>query len=635
MGVSGPDTTQTTEVRQFSVDVDECLYYLRTLMNVVEHSPHEIWPSLLAPPNSNSQGDIPAAKEKRSQAGSDESGSRSGTATTQTRLIQICLEYLSRGFEEKISSSHNLSRLQQTAVSFLEELVLRSTSLVDTKVQIESPILSALSRSIRKPDQSLQISLMSLVAILLRRRLGDTRRSKDKSHHRVLSDDHGSERTLSRDTHANEDPYTLPIVSSPVLLDCLFEGLASMGSQPVLRHWIRFLDSCLPYYMPNIFQILMPLVDRLVKALEQLFQDLQSSFEHRDKASTATVEPVNTMIELLNGLEQILARAHDCLTEKETVVNNTKAPETAQGFFGNMVSGVLPSDIHKSRSAGANNRLTVLLCFKDAVKLCLRIWSWGSGPEISHRDPTLSSSFNHTTLRLKNRSRRILEHLFAAESLECLETLVYSWQDSRDVPASEISSPIVLDLLHVLDGSRPRNTIPAIFNALYSRTNPGALDPDRKSTLTSELSDIDIARFLVEYTRSLEDDAMDEIWTDCMTFLKDVLTNPLPHRQILPKLLEFTALLGIKVDNTNFGDNRKRRRELAVSIRRSYMFQEWSTNFIRTFSFASLPLLLLPSLSVFQPIPLRPKVRSFPMVLVMRLVRGTKQRATTSSVCLL
>ena len=122
----------------------------------------------------------------------------------------------------------------------------------------------------------------------------------------------------------------------------------------------------------------------------------------------------------------------------------------------------------------------------------------------------------------------------------------------------------IINLLNVLSGSRPKNTIPAIFNAIYSRTNPNALDPHKVSTLTSDLADTDLVSFLVEYTQSLEDDAMDEIWADCMAFLRDVLGNPMPHRQILPTLLEFIAMLAEKVDNTNFGEQKKMRRELGV-----------------------------------------------------------------------
>jgi hypothetical protein len=85
------------------------------------------------------------------------------------------------------------------------------------------------------------------------------------------------------------------------------------------------------------------------------------------------------------------------------------------------------------------------------------------------------------------------------------------------------------------------------------------------SSLTAELSDIELVSFLLKYISSIEDDAMDEIWTDCMTFLKDILANPMPQRQILPTLLEFTTLLAEKVENTNFGDQRRMKRELGVS----------------------------------------------------------------------
>jgi hypothetical protein len=167
---------------------------------------------------------------------------------------------------------------------------------------------------------------------------------------------------------------------------------------------------------------------------------------------------------------------------------------------------------------------------------------------------------------MRNRARRLLEHLFGAETLECLETVIGVWQTSLSLPDSSKGLE-VFNLLPALDGSRPKHTIPALFNALYSRTNPSALDPSTRSTLTIGLQDADVAIFLVDYARSLEDDAMDEIWQDCMAFIKDLLSNPFPHRQTLPCLLEFAAILGEKVDNTNFGEQRKMRRDLAVSKR--------------------------------------------------------------------
>jgi hypothetical protein len=309
--------------------------------------------------------------------------------------------------------------------------------------------------------------------------------------------------------------------------------------------------------------VLIPLVETFCTQIGITFSSLKHVFRDPNPSLGATFNvPENTLISLLNGLEQVLARGHDRLLAEEARAQIVKSPDQPQGFFGNMVSGVFSSDAPQSRSATANDRLTVLLAFQDAVRICFTIWSWGQGQDASAQDVTSAASFNYTSLRMRNRARRLLEHLFAAETLECLETVIGIWRGSLGNPESTQHTE-VLKLLPALDGSRPKHTVPALFNAIYSRTNPGALDPSRRSTLTIELQDTDIVIFLVDYAQTLEDDSMDEIWQDCMTFLKDLLGNPFPHRQTLPSLLEFAAILGEKVDNTNFGEQRKMRRELA------------------------------------------------------------------------
>ncbi|KAL9942935.1 hypothetical protein ACHAP6_007406 [Verticillium nonalfalfae] len=359
------------------------------------------------------------------------------------------------------------------------------------------------------------------------------------------------------------NPYAESL-SSLHLEEPLIERLSQSltGPDPVLDSWVSFLTECLPLYSDTIFQVLIPLVETLCKQVSATFDNLQTTF--RDAHSVASDEwnaPESTLISLLNALEQVLARGHERLLAEEARTQVVKGPDQQQGFFGNMVSGVFASDGSHSRSVTANDRLTVHLAFQDAVRICFTIWSWGQGADVRAQDITSVSSFNYTSLRMRNRARRLLEHLFAAETLECLETAIGIWRASIEVSAVAQQSE-VFKLLPALDGSRPRHTIPAIFNAIYSRTNPQALDPARRSTLTISLQDTDLVTFLVEYARSLEDDAMDEIWQDCMAFLRDLLANPFPHRQTLPSLLEFAAILGEKVDNTNFGEQRKMRREL-------------------------------------------------------------------------
>ena len=540
-----------------SYDVDDCLYYVRTTSNVVGHTARDVWASLLS---QSSKGD--KMKEMPNTTRPDDVEHK----TFQTRWTIACIGLSGRECGEKHKASPSISQLQQTAILLLQDVILYSKSIGDVEEMLESSLVDTLFWSIRKPDGPLQVALMSLISVWLRRRMSEG--SHNENHRRVLSSDRSSQASSSTEKLDNQSLSSFPATLPPKLFACLLEGLGATGSQQVLHHWIRFLEFCLPYYSSSLFQIVMQLIDRLIKTIEKCFDDMEMTFTLGNSRYTVAPQPVSTVLETFNGIEQTLSRAHSRLVEEHRAQANTKVPEQSQGFFGNMVSGVFQSDAYHSRSATANNRLTVILCFKDVVKLCLRVWAWdGTGSQTSQRDPASLASFNYTSLRLKNRARRTLEQLFTVESLECLETLIELWSITRESTKESSYSTVVLNLLHVLDGSRPRNTMPAIFDALYSRTNPSVLDADRKSTLTSELSDIQLARFLVEYTRSLEDDTMDEIWNDSMTFLKDVLANPLPHRQILPKLLEFTALLGVKVDNTGFGDNRKRRRELGVRCR--------------------------------------------------------------------
>lgn len=343
------------------------------------------------------------------------------------------------------------------------------------------------------------------------------------------------------------------------LLDCLIKGISSPNSREILEKWmVLFCDVLVPLYSSSIFQVIMKLVGCFCKEIRQSYENLQLAFKQADTWPEDRSE--HATVVFLTGLETCIATAHERLLVDEAHVPAIKSPDQSQGFFGNMVSGVFTSDASQTRPSAANNKLTVLLCFQDAVRLCFSIWSWGAteqgGPP---HDSESMASFQYTSLRMRNRSRRILEHLFTAEVLECLETLVDMWTKSDDD-----NSSLIFDLLHTLDGSRPKITIPALFNAIYSRTNPTALDPNRKSALTSNIMESDLAAFLVTYARSLDDDVLDEIWADCTTFLRDVLSNPFPHRQILPRLVEFAAILGTKLENTNFGDNRRMRKELGV-----------------------------------------------------------------------
>lgn len=465
-----------------------------------------------------------------------------------------------------VELEQGVSRLHRFALGILHQCFLSQHAGSLSHLNLENVFLDRLWKSIGSADSYVQVLLLDVVYDTLKLRDAmpidpPLTPSTDK---RTGSIDPSRASRASLSMTDLRPAFNPP---PPQLLKCLQAALSSPSSRPVLDSWIPFLAECVPFYSTSIFQVLIPLVETLCKQIGSTFVNLRDTFHSGSSpmvdTSSPAVEvasPESTLIYLLNGLEQVLARGHDALLAEEAHAQLIKNPDQPQSLFGS-ISGVFQSDGHYSRSATANDRLTVHLAFQDATRMCYKIWSWGLGEEATQQDVSSLASFSHTSLRMRNRARRLLEHLFTAENLECLETVIDIWKNSV-TPSSRSE---VFNLLSALDASRPRHSIPALFNSIYSRTNPGALEPSRKSTMTIALEDADLVVFLVEYTRSLDDDAMDEIWQDCMVFLKDLLSNPFPHRQNLPGLLEFAAILGEKVDNTNFGEQRKMRRELGVS----------------------------------------------------------------------
>ncbi|KAM4054924.1 protein dopey [Hirsutella rhossiliensis] len=530
-------------------DLDLCLYYLRTLHRVLGCT-GEVSRVVLASKYlyfSGGQVQIRGSAEE-------------GDMTFQDYFVRVCVECITGEVAPAASGEliERASQLRRYALTILHQFLSSRHAVPVTHLQLDGILYERLAKSVSMPDPYVQVLLLDVIYDSLRlQEMTQAERPTSSISERVAS---GTERQRAgRPSTSISDSSPGSPLMPPQLLKCLQAGLSSGSSHWVLDNWISFLGDCLPFFAHSIFQALIPLVETLCRQIDTTLFNLRATFQmksHQERGGGGA--PESTLFYLLNGLERILALAHDQLLTEEARARVMKGPEQPQSLFGSMVSGVFQSDSAQSRSATANDRLTVHLAFQDTMRTCYKIWSWGQGDEAKKQDPVSWASFNYTSLRMRNRARRLLEHLFTAETLECLETVIDIWHSSDNA----IERAHVFNFLSALDACRPKHCVPALFNAIYSRTNPSALDPSRKSTLTISLQDSDLVVFLVEYARSLEDDAMDEIWQDCMAFLKDLLGNPFPHRQTLPSLLEFAAILGKKVDNTNFGEQRRMRREL-------------------------------------------------------------------------
>ncbi|KAJ5595050.1 uncharacterized protein N7459_001258 [Penicillium hispanicum] len=533
-------------------DYKECNYLLRTASNVISTLSHTGWIILLT--HTMSQ------VERR---GAPELEDNTNVKSLHATIFEASLKIVSDQAPSRTEVDPEGERLQKDSLYLMRQLLLGPGAEDIVESGIDDFLVDRLIVSSNEGGSiSVQGALIDALLAALKVRFAQAyappppprpRHQRAGSRERLTSPSILSFTSDKADRVASHPQFPRP---PERLLDCLLKGISSAKSREIVDKWIGLFCEVLPLYSGSIFQILLILVECFCREIKSSFRRLQLAFQQKEDWPQDRSEHVTTA--LLTGLETCIANAHEHLLAEESNVPAAKSPDQPQGFFGNMVSGVFTSDGSQGRSNTANDRLTVLLCFQDAVRLCFSIWTWGAGDRSgAPPDSESMASFQYTSLRMRNRSRRILEHFFTAEALECLETLVEMWTKSDTETAA-----LIFNLLHTLDGSSPKITIPAVFNAIYTRTNPIALDPNRKSSLTSNLSESELASFLVAYARSLDDDVLDEIWTDCTTFLRDVLSNPFPHRQILPRLIEFAAILGAKLENTTFGEDRRMRKEL-------------------------------------------------------------------------
>ena len=478
--------------------------------------------------------------------------------TIQALVSQICLQFLSK---RPSSLSANIT---QCAISMLQVLLQGSfgKSLIDD--ELERTLIGKLEEVLSAGDGTLQKDLINILRTIvqwkLRFRLPQRisgrpgtphsgTKSKEKNDTNQWSSDAG---------HGTVGEQQLS--SNPVaeFVTCLKKGILSAQARPVIDRWILLFCDALPLF-ESLFQILIGFTECLCKEIALSFDKLRSF--HSSSSVHISEDLDKSIISLLKGLEFLLTEAHQRLKTDEAQSATAKSPDLPQGFFGTMVSGGTSSEVNQLRNAAANNHLTVILCFQDSVRELTNIWGWET-----FQDPLVerTASFQHTAAKLRGRSRRILENLVGVEPLECLETLVELWV--RDIKSdSDMTALPVLELVQTLNALRPRITMPALFNSIYSRTHASVLDKDQRSTLSTNLSESELVAFLVHYTSSLEDDLLEEIWVDCTTFLRDVLGNPMPHRHVLSRLLNFIAVIGQKMENTNFGEEWKMKRELGVS----------------------------------------------------------------------
>lgn len=468
------------------------------------------------------------------------------------------LTFLVRACNETLLDQHAPPRrLDGVILSILDILVSESAAAEMRLLDIDAVLLNKLLGYLDEPDGSLQAPLLHLISKTIR-----TRPSTPDSDitlarlHKVSVNVKRPSITMLR---PSPSVTTLATARNPPsqLLRCIRSGFAAPSARIYLAHWIDFLADILPMFADAIFCDLIPLVECLCAQTEAEFNALTSITGKSGGGAWLSSDVI--ISGLLEALEMVLARAHECLLAETATEGTPQAHNQRNTFLGNVASGMFRADGPPSKTAQTNSRLTVILAFQDVIRTAVSIWSWAShSTESEDVDSTSVATTAYYALRLRNKSRHLLEQMFGVEPLESLEVILALWLHRTTSNGADI----MIDLLQGMQVSRPKSTVPTVLDALCSRVNPSALTSTRQSSQTTNLSALDIALFLSSYLISIEDDAIDEVWTDCTAFMRDVLTNPLPYRAILPELLSISRTLAEKIDNTNIGEQKRMRREL-------------------------------------------------------------------------
>ena len=515
----------------------ELVYIVEHILNILKHGKEWVWECL-----GNTHPSL-----------FDESDAMDGLEM----LAECCIRFL-------CSDEDYSQRLEMKSIELLDVLLVAPSAERLKSLDLDARLIDYLMKSLSANNAALQGQLLRLINKSLKLRVileapepqVDTRSTGPVSVKGA---------SATGGWHSPNASNTSLVASPPPqLLSCLRMGFSSSAAREHLDQWLTFLSSILPVFAGAIFASVIPLVECLCAELNKTHNELVST--SKTVSAVTTIAPETTAMTLLEALEMVLARAHECLTEDHSAESVPKAVPQSRTRLGNMTSGVFKSEGPPSRTAPANSRLAVILIFQDAIRTSVKLWTWAThSTEMEDFDKTSAATTTYNALKIRNRTRYLLEQMFAIEPLESLEVVILNWCYTLDLRQAAAT----IDLLHVMKGLRPKNIVPAILDSICSRTNPSVLPAPRQSSQTVDLSALDVALFLLAYLHSTEDDAMDEVWSDCMAFLRDVLSNPMPYRMVLPALLSLILLLAQKADNTNFGEQHKMRRDLGDVFQRT------------------------------------------------------------------
>ncbi|SMN21092.1 similar to Saccharomyces cerevisiae YDR141C DOP1 Golgi-localized, leucine-zipper domain containing protein [Maudiozyma saulgeensis] len=333
-------------------------------------------------------------------------------------------------------------------------------------------------------------------------------------------------------------------------IDFLVTSLSSMNTPLIISSYVKILTESMVYFGESIFHVLLPLTASIIQCLARLFTV--------EKEKGGYYKPIALLFE---GLENLLGIAHGYLYSEDKNGLSSGGANQKSDFLQSVVSNVFYTENAEDTVKSQGERNVVLQSFKQITVCCTEVWFWAHDLSI---DKELSKKY-HSSYKFKFKTKKLLEKMFFLEPLETLENLI------------ALKEKDVITLIHVLDGNKPSLTIPYLLYSVILRYdihttikfsfNAGKYSTFRvtktEPTLLNKLDSDTIMDFIIRYTISLENSAIEEFYDDFIIFFKEVSTNYTLFKKIYLEIISFVGTVATKLSLSQVSDQKRYRKELS------------------------------------------------------------------------
>ncbi|TFK56468.1 hypothetical protein OE88DRAFT_1715528 [Heliocybe sulcata] len=478
-------------------------------------------------------------------------------AQPETTYMDVLLETLLRYLQSEPAAHLSIPMspfnnvIQATSIDLLQALVARG-EFDNVSIQtVEAAVVGRLYSTVHLVRLDLQNKLLHLLhSVISASDAGDPYYSSGLKE--ASGDPQGAKSVASEPPQPN---YTV----NQLLIQTLLDGISTPTNRPVLQHWLDFILTTIPQFERSFKPALSPLNDCVCRQLRRALADVLRISVSGTSADVASTASDSEVLMFLNVLERLVLLSLDrgvgiIPFEEDAPEKTGQEPGGLLGYMSNVFSSdnipSLPEGQLTARSAGYR-------CLHEAIRVLYAFWTstvWVAPQFWASQDHTLFLIFS----RSRTRCRRVLEHLFRAQSSEVLESIVDCW--SKDSTDNASQSQRAFELMDVLTASA-QNVVHMVCESISMRLSTSGPDKARKQALNPDISDAILFQFLERYLTQLESPLALQVWSRVLQLAKEVLSIRDMKPQVYP-MLRCITVVGDKLASTIATEDRRIRKDI-------------------------------------------------------------------------